>query len=201
MSSKNYFEVMNALREYKVKFDAAVDEFCAAYVQHRERARFKLNSLFKDSDYPHESEVRRKFAFDFGVMPLATAGDFRVAMVDEELAAVRDDIEQRVSGRVQAAMAEVWEEVRSTMAKLRERLEETKSGGRLHDSLMTNVDDLLSRLPGLNLTGDAGLEQMRALISTTFNGLEMSDIKKDKKLREDVIAQTDAILKQMQGLV
>lgn len=198
MSSTSYFNVMPKLREFKADFDKAVDTFCDEYLQHRERARLRLNSLFKEDDYPHEQDVRRKFAMSFGVMPLPAAGDFRAALPDDELDEVRAEIEASVSGRVQSAMAEVWEEVRTTVSHLRRRLDETKDGtGRLHESALTNIEDLIARLPGLNLTNDAGLETMRKLLATTFNGLEMKDIKKSDAVRTDVMCQTDAILRQM----
>jgi hypothetical protein len=201
MSGMNYFEVMNQLRVFRAEFNAAVDTFCAAYTEHRERARLKLNTLFNDNDYPHEREVRRKFDMSFGIMPLPTAGDFRVELPDEALEEARAEIEAAVSGRMQAAMADVWGEVRTTVSHLRQRLEETKGGtGRLHDSALTNIEDLIARLPGLNLTNDAGLEDMRKLVATTFNGIEMKDIKKSDAVRADMMAQTDALLKQMGAL-
>jgi len=198
LSSLNYFEVMTKLREFKAQFDAEVDKFCTEYVQHRERARLRLNSLFKDEDYPQEWEVRNKFAMNFGVMPLPVAGDFRVDMGEDVVAEVRQEIEAQLNARVQGMVAEVWGELTTTVSHLRDRLQ---SGGKLHDSALDNITDLLDRLPGLNITNDAGIEQMRAEIRRTLGGLEMKDIKKDEKLKQSVIDKTNDILGQMRGLM
>lgn len=198
LSSANYFIVMQELSTYQHEFNQAVDEFVAEYNQHRERARLKLNSLFNPNDYPHVDEVRAKFGFSFGVMPLPTAGDFRVAMAAAEADEVRQHISAELELRTKTMMDTVWEELASTVSHLRDRLQ---SSGKLYESTLTNLEDLLRRLPGLNITGDAGLEQMRKAIASTMQGLTMADIKKDEQLRKAVAEQADDILRQMQGLV
>lgn len=201
MSSDNYFAVMERLRKYKAEFTATADKFCEDYDTHRERARLRLNTLFNDNDYPHSQDVRRKFDMRFGVMPLPSAGDFRVDLSEDELNDARAEIAESVNSRVQGAMLEVTEKIRDALKHLHQRLDETKGGtGRLHESALTNIEELLSRIPGLNLTNDAGLEDLRKTLATTFNGLEIKDIKKDDALRNDVMRQTDEILKNMQGV-
>lgn len=197
LSSMNYFEVMTKLREFKAKFDEEVDTFCTDYNEHRERARLRLNSLFKDEDYPQAWEVRSKFAMSFGVMPLPTAGDFRVDMSEDIVEEVRQEIETQLGARVQGLVTSVIQDIVGTVSHLRDRLQ---SGGKLHDSALDNLTDLLDRLPGLNITNDEGIDAMRHEIRQMVSGLEMKDIKKDEKLKQSVIDQTAAILAQMSGL-
>ncbi len=197
LSSMNYFEVMGKLQDYAAEFKAAVDTFCNGYNQHRERAKLKLNSLFKESDYPYEHEVRSKFAFSFGVLPLPTAGDFRVDMSNDVVDEVRAEIEQQLNARVQGMMSSVWEDLTKTVTHLRDRLQ---SDGKLFDSTLNNVTDLLSRIPGLNICDDVALENTRKDLHAALAGLEMKDIKKDEKLKQSTIGTVNDILRQMQGL-
>lgn len=198
LSSMNYFEVMGKLQEFAAYFKAAVDTFCNDYNQHRERAKLKLNSLFKEADYPYEHEVRSKFAFTFGVLPLPTAGDFRVAMSDDVVDEVRAEIEQQLNARVQGMMSSVWDDLTKTITHLRDRLQ---ANGPLFSSALDNVTDLLARLPGLNITDDAGLETIRKELHTALMGLEMKDLKKDEKLKQSTIGAVDDILRNMRGLI
>jgi hypothetical protein len=198
LSSELYFDVMQRLSYYQTEFNAEVDEFCKNYNQHRERARLKLNSLFKDSDYPSEHEVRSKFNFEFGVMPLPTASDFRVAMADDVAEEVRQKIQSQLDARVNTMMGDVWTQLGDALSHLRDRLQ---SSGKLFDSTLTNVLELLSRLPGLNITNDADLERMRVEIASALQGLSMKDIKKDEQLRKAVAEKADDIMRQMAGLV
>lgn len=197
LSSMNYFKVMDELRKFKASFDAEVNVFCADYTQHRERARLRLNSLFKEEDYPQTEDIRNKFSMTFGVLPLPTAGDFRVAMSADVVDEVRQEIEEQLTGRVRGLVACVWEELGSTVSHLRDRLQ---SGGKLHDSALENLVDLLERLPGLNITNDQGIEQMRQEIKKVVQGVEMKDIKKDDKLKQGMVDRTTDILRQMQGM-
>lgn len=198
LSSLHYFKVMEQLRLYRVEFEDAVHEFCTNYDQHRERARLRLNSLFDVNDYPVVSEVARKFSFVFGVMPLPTASDFRVTMADDEVDEVRQEIQAQLDVRANTMMADVWGQLKSHMAHLKERLD---NGGRQHDSTLTNITDLLERLPGFNITNDAGLEAMRVEIKSSLQGLTMKDIRDDDQLRSATADKTADILKQMQGLM
>ncbi len=196
LSSDNYFKVMTRLREFKADFMAAVDVFCRDYDMHRDRAKLHLNSLFKEADYPQAWEIREKFYMDFSVMPLPVAGDFRVAMSDDVVDEVRQEIEAQLTARVQGMVQSVWTELVGTVSHLRDRLQ---SDGKLFDSSLDNIVDLLDRLPGLNITNDADLDAVRKELRLLTAGLEMKDIKKDEALRASVIDKTNNILKQMQG--
>jgi hypothetical protein len=198
LSNTNYFTVMDRLKYYKSEFDAEVDTFCTEYLVHREKARFKLNSLFKESDYPRVEDVRLKFAMNFGVLPLPTAHDFRVTMAADQVDEVRQQIQSELDGRVQAMMSGVKEALIGTVSHLRDRL---RSSGKLFDSTLGNVEDLLARIPGLNLTNDAEIESLRAMVAQAFQGMTMKDIKKDEQLRTAVADRADEILRQMQGLM
>lgn len=197
LSSMNYFEVMTKLREFKAKFDEEVDTFCTDYNEHRERARLRLNSLFKDEDYPQAWEVRSKFAMSFGVMPLPTAGDFRVAMSDDVVEEVRQEIEAQLGARVQGLVTSVYSEIRDTLLHLKDRL---NSSGKLHESVFTNVMDLMDRLPGLNVTDDKNLAVLRADVLRELGGITKDAVRDDPKLRNDVVARTESILATMKGL-
>lgn len=198
LSSMNYFEVMDKLNEYQRAFNAAVDDFCTTYNQHRDRARLKLNSLFRDADYPNEQEVRTKFAFNFGVLPLPTAGDFRVAMASDEVNEVRAEIQKQLDDRVQSMMSTVWEELRGTISLVKDRC---GNAARLHESVLANLTDLVDRLPGLNITCDTDLEALRQEIKRTFAHYDIKDLRKDEQVRKAVSDEADRILKQMAGLV
>ena len=198
MSSMNYFAVVQKLNAFQQEFKAAVDAFCADYDVHREQARFKLNSLFNESDYPSVSDVRNKFAMSWSIMPLPTAGDFRVEMADDAVVEIRNEIEAEINGRVQSMMGELAQALKGTMSHLVDRL---TAKGPLHESALTNVQDLLDRLPGLNITNDASIEQVRRDLKQLVNGLEMKDIKKDDALRQSVADRTAEILRQMQGVM
>lgn len=198
LSSMIYFDVMDKLREFKAQFHAAADTFCAEYGEHRERARLRLNSLFKDAEYPAVEDVRRKFYMDFHVMPLPLAGDFRVDIGKDAADKVREELERDITSRVQGMVDTVWEELEKTVTHMRDQL---TSGKRLHDSTLDNMVDLLHRLPGLNITHDAGIEEMRKELATLTAGLDMKDIRKDSTYREVIAERADDILKRMADYV
>jgi hypothetical protein len=198
VSSVNYFDVVQKLGVFQHEFNTAVDAFCAEYDVHRERARFKLNSLFNEADYPPVSEVRNKFAMSWSIMPLPTAGDFRVEMADDAVAEIRSEIEGEINGRVQAMMGELRKSVASSLAHLSSRL---KSSGHFHTSAIENVVDLMNRLPGLNIFEDVEVAAARDEVVQVLSNLDKNAVKKDTALREIVANSVDAILAQMRGVM
>lgn len=195
--STKYFDFMQRMSEFRRMFNDEVDKFVTSYNEHRDRAALKLNSLFDARDYPDECEVRSKFGFEFGVMPLPTAGDFRVDMGKDAADEVRKQIEAQVQSMTKAAMDSVWEEVRGTISRLKEQMD---GGKRLHESLLTNLEDLLERLPALNLTGDDRLDVLRQAAKDALSGYDIKELRQDDGLRRAVSGEADRILKQMEAL-
>ena len=58
----------------------------------------------------------------------------------------------------------------------------------------------MERLPGLNLTNDAGLDQMRSMINQTLVNYNIKDLRTNDAVRSAVLSETDQILAQMAGL-
>lgn len=195
--SSHYFNVMGRMQVFASSFHVAADKFAAEYDVHRERSRFKLNSLFKDEDYPLAQDVRAKFHFTFGVTPLPTAGDFRVDMSQDVVDDIKAELTTSTALLTKQAMDSVWEELRGTISHLRARL---APDTRLHETALSNIEDLMERLPGLNLTNDAGLDQMRSMINQTLVNYNIKDLRTNDAVRSAALSETDQILAQMAGL-
>src|SRR5574343_976798 len=85
LPSKNYIKYCEVMRSHKAEFDAVADQFSADYPQLREQAERDLNGLFDINDYPPTWEIRNKFGFELGFLPLPETTDFRVILQAEEM--------------------------------------------------------------------------------------------------------------------
>lgn len=197
LPSVKYFEVMQQLADYRDAFNVEVDKFCSEYEAHRARAQLRLNSLFNPADYPSTEDVRRKFGMSFTVMPLPTAGDLRCEMTQDQVEELRAEINATVESRVTAMMDTLIMDFAGTVSRLREQL---RTGKRLSVSLLDNVHDLLHRMPGLNLTNDERITQMRETAAELFAGESMEGITNDKEARESLANKCDSVLDQMRGV-
>jgi hypothetical protein len=147
------------LQNHALEFKAAVDEFIADYSQARDRARFSLGTLFDDADFPSASRVAQKFSFDFDFDPLPTAGDFRANLTDADADAIRKEIDARNNARIADAMRDVWQQLYAHINRISATLPQYEAGDikRFNDTIVTNLRDMLTILPGLNITNDPTL--------------------------------------------
>ncbi|MBX5268568.1 hypothetical protein HJB99_07735 [Rhizobium sp. NLR17b] len=185
----------------RIKFDAAVEEFVAAYPGLLAEASKRLNTMFKADDYPSPKELRTKFAMAVTVMPVPTADDFRVNMSQAQADRIRADIEENVRQATANAMRDVYRRIADVTGRMVERLTAYKpaekkgerSEGTFKDSLVENVKDLVEIMPALNIVGDSSLtaiaEEMRALIKHPADTLRVSPT-----ARQDVAAKAREIL-------
>lgn len=194
------------------KFDAAVDEFVAAYPKLVQDAPSRMSGLFKDSDYPAVDTLRSRYAMELRKLPVPTPDDFRVAMSDSQAAVIRADIERQVQEGAAAAVRDVYRRVADVTGRMAERLAGYKPAimgkvnGRkrvveeaqntFRDSLVENVRDLIGVLPSLNITGDpqltAMVDRLRPLVAW-----DAKELRENDAVREDVASKAQQILDQV----
>ena len=159
LSTDLWAELNRRLQNHALDFQSAVKAFLDDYSQARDRARFALGSLFNENDFPTVWNVERKFSFSFDFDPLPDAKDFRAALTDTDADAIRKDIEQRANDRIQMAMRDVWQQLFDKVNRIARTLPEYDAGNvkRFNDTIITNLQDLIAILPGLNITQDPHL--------------------------------------------
>src|SRR5579884_3862846 len=182
----DHVERMNRLR---ARFSAAVETLSAQFAKLVEEARSRLGSLFRFEDYPSSSELIEKFAFETKVMPLPEAGDFRVALNDEEKASIQRQIRASVEASLQVGSRELWFRLYDAVRHMAERLNaykvtETGVEHPFRDSLVTNLVKLVEVLPKLNLTGDQDLERLANAVRNSLL-IDPARLRRSEVVREE----------------
>ena len=187
---------MNELAVHEVEYKRLVDEFVHSYRLAIQVAQLELSSLFKLSDYPDPSEIPSKFEMRFSTYPLPEHGDFRVDIGNEGLNELREHFKVKQDLRVQEAMSEVRERVKTALTKVSSalRVEDDGKKGRIHDATLEGAIELCDSLEGFNLTRDPELEQLRKEMRNTLNGIDPVDMRKDDVVRTFAKQEVDALL-------
>lgn len=187
-------------RGQKVKFDAAVEIFIAAYPNHIESARRRLGSMFNTNDYPLPTELRDKFDMCMTVMPVPQSTDFRANVADSQADTIRAEIERAVTDATRAAMHDVWSRIGELVERMATKLREykpkrgaAKAENVFRDSLVENIKDMIGVLPGLNITGDDRLTAMVDRLKTLTH-YSADQLRTRTFIREDTITAADALL-------
>ncbi len=195
--TRNIFDMfMTGYGELERNFNAAVREFVEVkYPQARDQASFRLGTLFRDEDYLTAEELREKFQVALDIDGITEPDDFRVALPEQELAKVRSSLEESLSRRLSSAMQDVWLRIAELLEHYIEKIGDSEAIFR--DSTVNNLVDLMNILPGLNVTGDPKLKEIRQRIMATIGAYEPNDLRKGKELRVAAAKEAKAIRESM----
>lgn len=197
LPTENYLTYVEEMRKGRARFDEAVEAFVSAYPRLKRAAAERLQSMYRETDYPPASLVKDRYRVQLEFAPIPTGEDFRVALPEKELARMAKEVEARVTSAAQLAMADVWKRLGDAVSHLRERLDD---GKHLRDSMITKLKDVATGLGRLNLTQDPTLEDVRGRVLTTLATLDAKTLREDDDVRAGAAQQADSILTAMAGL-
>jgi hypothetical protein len=160
-----YMDHVEKMRTLSNRFTGAVDTLARQFLTLVDQAKTRLGGLFRASDYPSTDELRAKFSFDTKVLPLPDAGDFRVALGDEEKDRIKRQITAAVEASLQVGSRELWFRLYEAVQHMADRLTSYKVTQQrvehpFRDTVVTNLVKLVDVLPKLNITNDSELERL-----------------------------------------
>jgi hypothetical protein len=189
------FELTARMREFKTDFSAGVDQFLEVYPSYIREARAELGSLFREEDYPSVDKLREKFSVNLEILPISTGDDFRVTMSAEEQARIAREIDASVRQRLTRGTDDLWKRLRDVVSHMVDKLNEPES--RFHATLITNIHDLVSLLPQLNVNQDPDLERFATQIRERLCSYTAQELKKDDSLRTSTAVKAAGIVAEM----
>lgn len=195
LPSANYLVFMNEYRGKKDIWMRLIKTFLGEYEQAVLDAERLLGSLFKASDYPTQAEMECKFSMDLSILPVPTAGDFRVELAEGEVDYITSEIEERVAQSSAAAVRDVWQRLFDKVSWLHGRLADPKTT--FHDETYQDAKDLVGMLARLNFTDDPELESLRSEAEEKLFSVHPQSLRNDPILRTDTAAEAKAIADKM----
>jgi hypothetical protein len=207
LPSANYFDYMQAQNEFKRSFEDAVSDFISVYPSLIANAKAQLGAAFKSDDYPGANEIAGKFGMTIGIIPLPDGSDFRVKLGEAEEERIREAIEARTNEAVDNAMTSLWQGIHDHVSHMAERLRaydptaKGKDAGLFRDSLVTNLRELVTVLPKMNITGSNSLETFRDRIEQELCQFDAPALRDDAKLRDATAAKAEAILAEVSDFI
>jgi len=198
MTSLAVMKVMDAMRGCEINFWDVVNAQMAVYAVAREQARVRLNTLYREEDYPELDQLRARYRFSFDILPVPTAGDFRAAMPGDLLAETKISITQKSNQLVIDAMGAVVADINEKLGHLHSKLDDPVA--KFKASTITGLTALIDRLPLLNLTGDLNLENIRKELHQVVGPIKADDLREDAAYRKEKAKEVAAIMRQMKGM-
>ena len=198
LSAEGYFRYMEKMRPLNEKFDTAVAAFLPTYEGWYQQSKDDLGDLFHEQELPKgQEELRRRFYFSVRVYPLPQATDFRVALGNQDVDAVRSSIEADLKNVIRESMREPWQRLHTAVAHLIERLNAEKG---FRTSTVDNLRELVETIPLLNITKDPNLAAISESIGKSLL-VDPDAVRSSEKLRTQTAADADKILRKLEAFI
>lgn len=202
LPTKAFFKYNEQMQALQDEFYRLVDEFLLAYEWEIGEAKLRLGRLFNRDEYPTMDNLRRRFAFSFSYIPLPDTGDWRVDIGEKAKSELAEHYNEYYNTQLEMAMRNVWERAYAALERMSERLDyadgETKKV--FHNTLVTNVEEIVELLKVCNITDDPTMDQAQRELAKAIHGIEAEDLRKDGALRRSTKQRVDAVLDTLPGL-
>lgn len=192
----------------KAKLDPLIDKltntlipaFVAAYPTYREEMRTRQGPLFNINEYPHPNTIARKFSVALTFEPLPDFADWRAdGIPDDLLATLAAQGASNTSAAIEQAQQDIYRRLRDAAAHMHNRLlayQGTRKGA-FHDTLVTNISDLLAVIPTLVISDDPLLSAIAEATRVGLTTHSPDTLRDDPDAREDTAAMAADIVKQL----
>lgn len=178
------------IRKFEAQYQALVRDLVTAYPAEVQAARSRLGTMYSLDDYPPSHELHSRFGIAVEFIPVPDAKDFRVDVSEEAAAEIRTQITETVNARQTQAVKDCYRRVREVVSKLYERL--SAEDAVFKDSLVSNARDLMSVLPGLNITQNPELDALHHEINALL--VSPQTLRNNPAARKATADAADAIL-------
>ena len=202
LSSKGYFDYMEAMSGFTDEFNRAVDLFVDHYTDLIDEDRRRQRSLFKIEDYPRITEIRDKFALEISIFPLPSSGDFRVEIDPSEIARIQRSMDEQLNAMTRNATQDLVNRIVTAVTHMHDRMEAytgTREGS-FRDSLVDNMRELADLVPTLNITNDPILEEIARRMHDLVT-YDPDTLRKNSSARSTVADTADDILAKMKQFI
>jgi hypothetical protein len=198
LASPLFMKVSEEMRKFKTEWDNEVAEFLRKYPTLMAAEKKRQGSLFNPGDYPTAQQLVRKFSWEQRIFPIPSKADWRIDLGDQT-AGVQKQIDETVNEALKLATEDLWGRLHEVVKKLATKMTEVDPTFR--DSIIGNIQELVSTLSVMNVANDPKLEEMRKTIEEQLAGINPDELREDAKARKKTKDAADKLLAAMSAYV
>lgn len=200
LPAATYLDYNSKVRELIEEYmEAATDFIDNHYSGLKADAKKKRNGLYREEDYPSIGELNRKFYAEVNFLPVPDSGHIIVDLQNAEVKRIKADTEVMVAQAVAAAQQELWVRLYDPVAKMAEAL--VDPGKRFHDTLASNVKDIVGMASSMNLAEDPRLDEMVAEVKRNLTKASADTLRTDPDKRAANAKKAAELAKKMKSLM
>jgi len=212
LPTAKFMEFTERIGKYQVEFDQCVTAFLNNWSNVMTQAQTSQGELFDANAYPDLTDLKSDFRFRVNYRPVTDAGDFRVQMQNEELDALRVEVEaatkESMNNMLRAPLErlkEVVERLHEVTGKVDREVVNKKTGALdtrppiFRDSVVDNIMEEINLLHAFaEVMPDDVLAVAKSIADTTPHPQQLRD---DPEKRKEVNVQTAALLDSINAML
>ena len=111
------------------------------------------------------------------------ARHFRAELPEDERTRIQEEVTARNAQRINAGLDSLFQQLTKQVALASERLTPNADGEQktFRDSMLTNLQEMVTNIPLLNITGNARLNEMCESLQAALDGLTADNLRPHKK--------------------
>ena len=191
------------MEEYKAKFNDMVQAFVDVYPTLITAQALALGDMFDRSEYPVARDIRSRFAIDCVFLPVPSAGDMRVDLVNDIQNDLRARLQKMEQARVQKAVADINDKFVTHLKRMADRLTSDVDpvtgdvvGRRFTESLVSSAFELCDMVADYNIGQNVEMAQARQRLEAALAGVTVNTLRDNSEKREEVRYTVSSILNQ-----
>jgi hypothetical protein len=197
LPAKAHKKYTKAMRPIQDDWRKAVAQFLVDYQSYVGVAQQRLGTMFDAGDYPSAAEVAERFELDVQIFQVPDDGDFRANVSKADADAIRASIRAATDKALREATREPWQRIAGMVGHMAQKLADyvpptdgAKAEGIWRDSLVTNVRELASVLPALNVSDDPALADAAKVLAEI--SAHAPDALRDDPIKRKAVADAAA---------
>lgn len=187
------------LKDYKAKFFASVDDVVTRWPVILRNSSLRLGSAFNGADYPHPTRIKGFYSFDTHFKPVPQDDHFILEVERETLEALKREFAKDENKNMEEAVNDLFRRLHTVVDNMATQLSNKK--GKIHNSLLTNVEDLIEILPDLNIMNDPMLTALCQEAKDQLLTFTPGQLKKDSSARKTTALAAQTISDKMSGIM
>ena len=212
LPTAKFMEFTERIGKYQVEFDQCVTAFLNNWSNVMQQAQTSQGELFDANAYPDLTDLKNDFRFRVNYRPVTDAGDFRVQMQDDEMDALRAEVEtatrESMNNMLRAPLErlkEVVQRLHEVTAKSDREVLNKKTGvvdmrpPIFRDSVVDNIMEEINLLHAFaDVMPDNVLAIAKEIADTTPHPQQLRD---NPDARKEVNTQTAALLNSINAML
>jgi len=212
LPTAKFMEFTERIGKYQVEFDQCVTAFLNNWSNVMQQAQTSQGELFDANAYPDLTDLKNDFRFRVNYRPVTDAGDFRVQMQDDEMDALRAEVETATRESMNNMLRAPLERLKEVVQRLHEV---TAKGDRevlnkktgvidlrppiFRDSVVDNIMEEINLLHAFaDVMPDNVLAIAKEIANTTPHPQQLRD---NPVARQEVNTQTAALLNSINAML